>query len=166
MTAPFFLGANFRIVLGAALWAPGVVAQLLGRLGGRNLSSFSNFVNGACNVIMMGGTSAAHVLGFALTTLGERKRDGVETMITVLGKEAGFGSGELAAGLMNWRTLANVISPVLISRAFLYGQRTGRFEFMFSVMLVINVAAECFLRSLTAADLAKAKRLILEKKKR
>ncbi len=42
----------------------------------------------------------------------DRKRDGVETLLTVEGARLGFGRGEIAAGLSNWRSIANILSPV------------------------------------------------------
>ena len=44
--------------------------------------------------------------------MARRKRDGVETLLTVEGARLGFGRGEIAAGLSNWRSIANILSPV------------------------------------------------------
>ena len=59
-----------------------------------------------------------HVL---ITGFGERKRDGVETMITKLGAERGYGRGELAAAMANFRSIANILAPLLYGYSYAFG---------------------------------------------
>ena len=54
----------------------------------------------------------AHIFA---TGLGERKRDGVETLLLVEGARHGFGRGEWTAGMGNFRSLSNIISPLFFA---------------------------------------------------
>eukprot|EP01052_Picozoa_sp_SAG31_P029567 SAG31_NODE_2949_length_4871_cov_2.742456_3_plen_152_part_00 len=51
-----------------------------------------------------------HVL---VTGIGERKRDGVETILQAEAAEHGFGRGETSAGMSNWRSLSNIYAPLV-----------------------------------------------------
>ena len=48
-----------------------------------------------------------HVLA---TGIGERKRDGVETLLTGEAQLHGFGRGEIAAGMSNLRSISNIVA--------------------------------------------------------
>ena len=51
----------------------------------------------------------------------ERKRDGVETLLTAEASRLGFGRGEIAAGMSNFRSVANILAPLLFAAAFNWG---------------------------------------------
>jgi hypothetical protein len=91
-------------------------------------------------------TMDAHIL---VTGFGERKRDGVETMVTRLGSERGWGRGELAAAMSNFRSVANVLAPLLFGYTYAFGlrQRPSRPTLLFLVrMLVCAVLPEVAFR--------------------
>jgi hypothetical protein len=95
----------------------------------------------------------AHVL---VTGFGERKRDGVETMITKLGVERGWGRGELAASMANFRSIANILAPLLFGYSYALGQRMNRPTLLFwSRMLVCAVLPELVFRSANAVERAR-----------
>jgi hypothetical protein len=145
----FIAGAGLKIFGGGILGKP-----LLAKLGQRNLSSFSNYINMIGCIIAAQGTSAAHILHMVVTVLGERKRDGVESMATALGVQADFPKGELAASLGNWRTIACTVSPVLIGRTYVWSTTAPRNqpEMMFYLMFVINALAEASFRCLNQQE--------------
>lgn len=55
-----------------------------------------------------------------LLALGERKRDGVETRISDLGTSMGYGKGQIQAAMFNYRSIANVLAPLVLSAALNY----------------------------------------------
>ena len=54
-----------------------------------------------------------HVFTLDMTTL--RREDGVETLLLVEGARHGFGRGEWTAGMGNFRSLSNIISPLFFA---------------------------------------------------
>ena len=59
---------------------------------------------------------------------GERKRDGVEALLTAEASRLGFGRGEVAAGMSNFRSVANILAPLLFAVAYNWGI-TPRYHF-------------------------------------
>ena len=106
-----------KVFIGGLLGKP--MMQAFGQLG---LTTFSNGVNCFAQIL---GAIARSVPGMYLhvlvTGVGERKRDGVETMITKLGAERGYGRGELAAAMANFRSIANILAPLLYGYSYAFG---------------------------------------------
>ena len=76
-------------------------------------------------------------------------------MLTDLDAEKGFGKGRVSAAQMNWRSIANFISPLLFAWAFGVGnalkERTGIKLFAslhYFGAIACNVVAEGFYRTL------------------
>ena len=90
--------------------------RAFGQLGLTTFSNAVNFVAQAIGMLAKGPFGMyAHVLA---TGIGERKRDGVETLLTAEAAVHGFGRGETAAGLSNWRSLPNIGAPLLYAAVY------------------------------------------------
>ena len=108
-----------KVFIGGLLGKP--MMQAFGQLG---LTTFSNGVNCFAQIL---GAIARSVPGMYLhvlvTGVGERKRDGVETLLTGEAQLHGFGRGEIAAGMSNLRSISNIIAPLLFAGAYNWGAR-------------------------------------------
>ena len=62
-------------------------------------------------------------LGLVFAIPGARKRDAVEALIIQRGAEQGFGRGFLSGSLMNWKSVINIIGPVLFGSLYTYGAK-------------------------------------------
>jgi hypothetical protein len=92
------------------------------------------------------------------TGFGERKRDGVETMITKLGVERGWGRGELAASMANFRSIANIIAPLLFGYSYAVGMKMNPkwpTLLFWSRMVVCAMMPELVFRSANATERAR-----------
>ena len=56
-----------------------------------------------------------------LLMMGFRQRDGVETMITEYGVLQGMGKGQMEAYKMNFRSIFNLIAPLIFGRVYAWG---------------------------------------------
>jgi hypothetical protein len=103
--------AGIKIFVGGFLGKP--MMKAFGQLG---LTTASNFINCIAQTlaIVASGPNLIYAHIFA-TGIGERKRDGVETLLLSEGERHGFGRGEFAAGMANFRSLANIMSPLLFA---------------------------------------------------
>ena len=113
----FVIVAGFKILLGGIIGK-----QLIKYMGIRYITSWSNAVNClASSLLVMAPTWSFYIM-FVLA-FGDRKRDGVESMLTDLGTEKGFGRGRIASALVNWRSIANMIAPLLFTNLYAWGVR-------------------------------------------
>ena len=55
-------------------------------------------------------------------------------MVMKNGAEAGFGKGMLSGALMNWRSVINVLGPLIVGQGYTYGRSKGRPGLVFLVM--------------------------------
>lgn len=84
---------------------------------------------------------------------GERKRDAVETLIVKLGSEYGLGRGFLSAGMTNFRSIPNLVSPALWAVSYRNGAARGWPQLMFWMrVMVAAVPPELLYRSIPAAE--------------
>ena len=91
------------------------------RLGLTTFSNAANFLAQAIGMLAGGPIGMyTHVLA---TGIGERKRDGVETLLTGEAQLHGFGRGEIAAGMSNLRSISNIVAPLLFAGAYNWGVR-------------------------------------------
>jgi len=54
-----------------------------------------------------------------------RQRDGVETMMTEYGVKEGMGKGQMEAYKMNFRSIFNLIGPLVYARCFALGSNSA-----------------------------------------
>jgi MFS family permease len=150
--------AGVKIFIGGFLGKP--MMNAFGQLGLTSVSNAINFVAQAMGIFakqisaLAGCSVAATMYGHVLMTgIGERKRDGVETLLTVEASQLGFGRGEIAAGLSNWRSIANILSPILFAEAYNLGVARGFPAAMFlSRMIVGAVLPEIMFRMVPRAE--------------
>ena len=83
-------------------------------------------------------SSAQMRLAQFILMLGQRQRDGTETFITDVAVAKGFGKGECEANKMNWRSMANIIAPILYSKSF----ATQGVKAPFYLAIVLTLCAE------------------------
>ena len=133
---------------------------MMNKFGQLGLTTFSNAVNCFAQAVgaLATGTGGmyTHVL---ITGVGERKRDGVETLLTGEATRLGFGRGEIAASLSNWRSLANIAAPLLFASAYNWsveGPRNMPAVLFITRMVVGSILPELCFR---AVPLAERKRL-------
>ena len=114
---------KFVVAAGIKILAGGIIGKaLIQRIGIRNITSFSNLVNAlGSGLLVMAPTWMMYTIYILM--FGDRKRDGVESMLTDLATEQGFGRGRVAAALLNWRSLANMGAPLLLSSLLQWGLR-------------------------------------------
>jgi DHA1 family multidrug resistance protein-like MFS transporter len=116
-TSLYHLFAGAKIFVGGFLGKP--MMKYFGQLGLTSVSNGLNFIAQAIGILSRNhGEMYAYVMA---TGLGERKRDGVETLITAEASRLGFGRGEIAAGMSNFRSIANILAPLLFAGAFNWG---------------------------------------------
>lgn len=86
-----------------------------------NLANFGSFVIwGAAKK----STSWLLFVALAVSLLGQRKRDCVESMVTDICVAGGMGKGEVSASLANFRTLPGIVGPVTMG--YLYSWATSK----------------------------------------
>ena len=162
----YVVAAGVKIVLGGIIGK-----QLIKYMGLRNITSWSNGINSLVAALFATIPHySIYILFFGM--LGDRKRDGVESMLTDIGTTGkGFGRGRIASALFNWRSLANIIAPLLYNSLFQWGlgkkKATGVQYFASSHQLAClscSLIAEMIYRSIPSSDIDGAV-AINEKKK-
>jgi DHA1 family tetracycline resistance protein-like MFS transporter len=144
----FVAAAGLKILLG------GMIGRRLVRaFGVRRIGSFSNLMNSIQGSLMFMAPSFSMYWLF-VGMFGDRKRDGVESMVTDLGVKLGYGKGKIAAALYNWRSVGNIIAPVLFSYTLALAIRLkkstgiawlGRLHYLLAIS--VSVLAECVYRT-------------------
>lgn len=61
----------------------------------------------------------------ALMVFGQRQRDGTDTLISDIGTKAGMGKGQVEAWKFNFRSVSNLVAPVVYAQLFGYGKSIG-----------------------------------------
>jgi hypothetical protein len=138
-------------MLGVSLVFSGVsVKAMINRLGLLNFTTVSNMSN-ALSMLSYSyippfstvlSSSAAMWLGLVFAIPGARKRDAVEALIIQRGAEQGFGRGFLSGSLMNWKSVINIIGPVLFGSLYTYGAKRKFPGLVFFVGALSCFAAE------------------------
>jgi hypothetical protein len=121
-----------------------------GRLGHTHFShafKFMTFVlwSQASNGRSMRVAQLMHVFG-------QRQRDGVETLITDLGATKGLGRGQVESYKYNWRSISNLLAPLLYARLFGVGKARGDAGLPFVGAAVFVATAELLLTSVVSRE--------------
>lgn len=80
-----------------------------------------------------------------LLLFGQRQRDGTETLITDIAIKKGFGKGEVESYKMNWRSISNILAPIVYSAAFSYGKKVQKKELPFYAAIMFTILSEVVL---------------------
>lgn len=137
---------------------------ILKKVGTANITTFANTVNALTALSV--AAFPFHIQALSMVTvLSERKRDGVENMATELAIRHGYGRGQIAASLMNFRALTSIFAPIIFSTAFARSvarkKRTGSTSpaiDYFLVAAMISVLAEAVYRTLSKDELERIRR--------
>ena len=141
--------AGVKIIMGGMLGKPMMLK--FGQLGLTTFSNIANFTAQAIGMLASGPIGMyTHVLA---TGFGERKRDGVETLATAEATRLGFGKGETTAGMSNFRSLANIGSPILYAAVYNWGAGSNFPKVLFLArMLVGAIVPELTFRSIPKVE--------------
>lgn len=126
-----------------------------GRIGHTHLSHAAKV---AAYAVWAGAANGRRMrLAQLLLAFGQRQRDGVETMITEEGVARGMGKGLVESYKMNWRSVANLLAPLVYSRAFAWGQRVGRPGTPFWLAIAFTLLSELVLLEANLTDAPRLK---------
>lgn len=84
---------------------------------------------------------------------GQRKRDGIETIMTDMGVKKGMGKGQMEAYKMNWRSISNLLAPMLYVKLFTWGKARGTLGMPFTFAAIFSVFSEAIMLSLRESDI-------------
>merc|ERR1712084_101083 len=104
------------------------------------------------------GASASVYMGVAASVFGGRKRDAAESLIMDMGNERGFGNGFLSGAQLNFRSVINIIAPIILGRIYTRGSKANFPGLVFLVGILSIVLAEISLRSISDDELGLDKR--------
>jgi hypothetical protein len=88
-----------------------------------------------------------------LMVFGQRQRDGVETLMTDVGVAKGMGKGQLEAYKMNWRSISNLLAPLVYARVFVWGRPNNNLGAPFVAAAIFTSFSEAVMLTLREADL-------------
>lgn len=143
----------FRMVAGltAGTVVGKVTVKNLGRLGHTHFQHFFKLAG----LLAWGSVTTDN--GLLLTQFillfGQRQRDGVETLMTELGVKQGMGKGQMEAYKMNWRSVSNIVSPLLMARIFAWGKAHNAIHAPLFVAAGFSLIAEMIFLTLRVEDL-------------
>lgn len=153
---------NFLVSMsGIALVFSGIVAKpMLDAMGMRKFTTFNNTCNGL-SLMAYGAlppfglllTWVHMIMGVIFAAPAGRKRDAVEALIMTLGQERGFGNGFVSSAMNNFRSIPNVLGPLLLGSAYAWGAKRNKPWVPFLVGVLSIVLAELSFRSLSAKSL-------------
>lgn len=92
-------------------------------------------------------------IGGAISFVGSRKRDCVESLIYSIGTEKGYGKGFMSGSINNFRAIVNILGPLIFGGTYAAGAERGFAALPFLIAAVSAFIAEIPHRMLTNEDL-------------
>jgi len=149
-----FVGFN-----GLGLVVGGITAKpMIASLGARKFTSIANICN-TMNFVLWSlaagklNSSAAMYLGAVIAFLGSRKRDCMEAKLMTIGVGEGFGKGFISGASNNFRSIVNIIGPLLFGQAYAWGRRIGVPSLPFLVAAISTLLAQVPLATISNKQL-------------
>merc|ERR1712050_390673 len=93
---------------------------------GRNFTTVTNVANMGSLLCWSTANDLMMYVGLLIGIIGGRKRDAVESLIMKIGSDAGFGKGFLSGCLMNWRSVINIVGPLIVGSVYSYGKKRSQ----------------------------------------
>lgn len=126
------------------------------RLGRLNHTHSSHFFKILAYVIWsQAATKTLLRVSQALLVFGQRQRDGVETLLSDVAVRKGIGKGLVEAYKFNFRSISNLLAPLLYAKLFALGKAVGFSGLPFVGAAIVTATAEMIICTLGHECLAK-----------
>lgn len=138
----------------SGFWSVPIGSASVKRLGRLGHTHFCHFFNVIGFLMWSRATSVGSLIRTQLILMfSQRKRDGVETLMTDVGVKKSMGKGQMEAYKMNLRSVSNFLAPMVYARVFTWGKTQGRPSSPFVFAAVISALSELIMLSLKECDL-------------